>query len=249
MPRFENKLAVVTGGNSGIGLAAAKGFAREGAEVIVFGRNPETLGEALKSLNGRGHGVQGDVAKLGDLDRLIAKVAELGKGIDALFVNAGIARVAPISDVSEAFFDQQFDVNVKGAFFTIQKALPHLNDGASIVLNASVADQTGVPGLSIYSATKAALRNLARGLSAELVERGIRVNVVSPGPIETPIYGRLELPEDKVQEMAEGILSQVPMKRMGSADEVAEAVLFLSSSASSYVLGAELVVDGGMTQL
>ncbi len=249
MERFENKLAVVTGGNSGIGLAAARAFAREGAEVVVFGRNEETLDSAVASLNGHGHGVRGDVAKLEDLDRLFAEVGKRGQGIDALFVNAGIARAAPLEDVTEEFFDRQFDINVKGAFFTVQKALPLLNDNASIVLNASIADQTGVAGLSVYSATKAAVRNLARGLSAELVGRGIRVNVVSPGPIETPIFGKFDIPEEELEKMAQGILSRVPMKRMGSADEIAEAVLFLSSSASSYMLGAELVVDGGMTQL
>ena len=249
MERFEKKLTVVTGGNSGIGLAAAQAFAREGADVVVFGRNQETLDHAVASLNGHGHGVQGDVANLKDLDRLFAEVGKRGKGIDALFVNAGIAQTAPLGNVSEEFFDRQFDINVKGAFFTVQKALPRLNEGAAIVLNASIADQTGVAGLSVYSATKAAVRNLARGLSAELVERGIRVNVVSPGPIETPIFGKFDIPEEELEKMAQGILCQVPMKRMGSADEIAEAVLFLSSSASSYVLGAELVVDGGMTQL
>ncbi len=209
MERFEKKLTVVTGGNSGIGLAAAQAFAREGADVVVFGRNQETLDHAVASLNGHGHGVQGDVANLKDLDRLFAEVGKRGKGIDALFVNAGIAQAAPLGNVSEEFFDRQFDINVKGAFFTVQKALPRLNEGAAIVLNASIADQTGVAGLSVYSATKAAVRNLARGLSAELVERGIRVNVVSPGPIETPIFGKFDIPEEELEKMAQGILCQV----------------------------------------
>lgn len=249
MNRLQGKNAVVTGGNSGIGRATAEAFAREGAKVAIFGRDPKTLADATAALGDQGLGVQGDVTSLSDLDRLAAEVKQkLGK-VDAVFINAGVGKTSTLAEATPEHFDQLFDINVKGAFFTIQKLLPLLNDGASIVLNASVAGQLGMPGFSVYSATKAALRSFARSLSAELVDRGIRVNVVSPGPIETPIFGRMGLSEQEQQGMAEGILNMVPMKRMGQASEVANAVTFLASPESSYIAGTELEVDGGMSQL
>jgi NAD(P)-dependent dehydrogenase (short-subunit alcohol dehydrogenase family) len=249
MSRMQNKVAVITGGNSGIGLATAKAFVKEGAKVALLGRDSETLDAAVAELGDAALGIRGDVTSPEDLDRLFSTVEQqLGK-IDVLFVNAGVAQVRPIDAVDEAHFDLIFGVNVKGAYFTVQKAVPLLNDGASVILNTSVANQTGNANFSVYSASKAALRSLARTLSAELVDRGIRVNAISPGPIETPIYGRLELPEQVIDELAEQFSSRVPLKRFGSPDEIASGVVFLASADSSFILGHELVVDGGMTQL
>jgi NAD(P)-dependent dehydrogenase (short-subunit alcohol dehydrogenase family) len=189
------------------------------------------------------------VANLADLDRLYPTIkAQIGN-VDVIVVNAGVAAVRPLAQVDEAHYDQIMNINVKGAYFTVQKALPVLNDGAAIVLVASVASVTGTPGLSVYSASKAALRSLARTFSAELVDRGIRVNAISPGPIETPIFGKMELPPEVAEEMGESILSKVPMKRMGKPEEMASAILFLACSDSSYVLGAELFADGGLGQI
>src|SRR6266487_2608426 len=196
MKRLEGKVAVVTGGNSGIGLATAKRLQEEGARVAIAGRSKKTLDEAVKTIGNGVLAVQADVAKLADVDKLYAEVSQkLGK-IDVLFVNAGVAKFAPLADTPESLYDEQFDINVKGAYFTIQKALPLLNDGASIILNTSVADRKGTAGTSAYSATKAALRSLARTAAAELAGRGIRVNTVAPGPIVTPIFGRTGLSQD-----------------------------------------------------
>ncbi len=247
--RLAGKVAVITGGNSGIGLASARRFVSEGAKVAILGRDPTTLEAAVAELGDAAIGVAGDVQNLQDIDRLYETVErELGS-IDLLFVNAGVAQMRPLEAVDEEHFDQLFAVNVKGAYFTVQKALPLMNDGGTIVLNTSIANQLGNPTMSVYAASKAALRSLARTFSAELVERGIRVNAVSPGPIETPIYERLGLPPEAQKEMAAAFTEQVPLKRFGAADEVANAVLFLSSPESSFVLGHELVVDGGMTQI
>ena len=249
MSKLTEKVAVITGGNSGIGLATARRFVKEGARVAIMGRDAETVRDAVEQLGDAAIGVQGDVTNMGDLDHLFDTVREKFGSIDLLFVNAGVGQVRPIEAVDEAHFDLQFGVNVKGAYFTIQKALPFMNDGGAIVLNTSIANQTGNANFSVYSATKAALRSLARTLSAELVDRGIRVNAISPGPIQTPIFGRLGLPEDALEDLAQHFTEQVPMHRFGQADEIANAVLFLGSPESSFVLGHELVVDGGMSQL
>ena len=247
--RLNGKVAVITGGNSGIGLAAARRFVTEGARVALLGRDATTLNAAVAELGAGAIGIAGDVQKPEDLDRLYEEVKAAYGSIDLLFVNAGVAKMRPIEDVDEEHFDQLFGVNVKGAYFTVQKALPLMNDGGAIVLNTSIANQTGNATMSVYSATKAALRSLARTFSAELVDRGIRVNAVSPGPIETPMFSRLGLPAEAQEEMAASFAEQVPLKRFGAAAEVANAVLFLSSPESSFVLGHELVVDGGMSQL
>lgn len=249
MKRLEGKVAVVTGGNSGIGLAAAQRLQEEGARVAIAGRSKKTLDQAVKTIGNGVLALQADVAKLSDIDRLYAEVSQkLGK-IDVLFVNAGVAKFAPIEQTPEGLFDEQFDINIKGAYFTIQKAIPFLNDGASIILNTSVADSKGAAGTSAYSATKAALRSLARTTAAELAPRGIRVNTVAPGPIETPIFGRTGLPKEAVEEFARNVLAQVPLKRFGQPEEVAGAVAFLASSDASYITGVELNVDGGMGQV
>src|ERR1700694_2279294 len=209
MKRLEEKVAVVTGGNSGIGLAAAKRLQEEGARVAIAGRSKKTLDEAVKTIGNGVLAVQADVAKLADIDKLYAEVSRKLGNIDILFVNAGVAKFAPFADTTESLYDAQFDINIKGAYFTIQKALPLLNDGASIILNTSVADRKGTTGTSAYSATKAALRSLARTAAAELVGRGIRVNAVAPGPIVTPILEKNGLPKEVVEEFATGVVARV----------------------------------------
>ena len=249
MKRLEGKVAVVTGGNSGIGLATAKRFQQEGAKVVISGRSKKTLDEAVRTIGNGVLSIQADVASLSDLDKLYQDVSNKFGKIDVLFVNAGIAKFAPLAETSESTYDEQFDINVKGAFFTIQKAIPLLNDGASVILNTSVADSKGNVNISAYSATKAALRSLARTAAAELVERGIRVNAVAPGPIETPIFGRTGLPQEAVDQFANQILETVPMKRFGQPEEVAAAVAFLASDDASYITGVEINVDGGVGQI
>lgn len=249
MSRLSGKIGVITGGNSGIGLATATAFVNEGARVAIMGRDSTTLDAAVRGLGDAAIGIQGDVLRLADLERLYDTVEKRLGRIDVLFVNAGVAQMRPIAHVDEAHFDQIFGVNVRGAYFTIQKALPLFNDNGAIILNTSIANRTGNATFSVYSATKAALRSLARTLSAELVDRGIRVNAVSPGPIETPIFSRLDIPEESLNDLAAAFRERVPMKRFGSAREIANAVLFLATADSSFVLGHELVVDGGMSQL
>jgi NAD(P)-dependent dehydrogenase (short-subunit alcohol dehydrogenase family) len=249
MKRLEGKVAVVTGGNSGIGLASAKRLAEEGARVAISGRNQKTLDEAVKFIGHNVLAIQADTTKVADTEQFLKEVAQkLGK-IDVLFVNAGIAKFAPIADVTEAHFDEQFNTNVRGAYFTVQKSLPHLNDGASIILNTSVVAAKGQPNATVYSSTKAALRSVARTAAADLIPRGIRVNAVAPGPIETPIFGKTGLPKEHLDAFAKQITEAVPMKRFGKPEEVAGAVAFLASSDSSYITGVELNVDGGMGQL
>ena len=249
MKRLEGKIALVTGGNSGIGLATAKRFQEEGARVAISGRSKKTLDEAVKNLGNGLLAVQADVAKLSDLDKLFAEVSQkLGK-IDVLFVNAGIAKFAPLAETSESLYNEMFDINVKGAYFTIQKALPLLNDGASIILNTSVAAQKGIAGGTVYAATKAAMRSFARSVAAELVGRGIRVNTVAPGPIVTPILERTGLPPEAIDEFEKTFVALNPMKRFGQPEEVAGVVAFLASQDSSYMTGVEVNVDGGFGQL
>jgi len=249
MKRFEDKVAVVTGGNSGIGLATAKRLQEEGAKVAISGRSRKTLDDAVRTIGNGVVAVQADVAKLTDVDKLYAEVSKkLGK-IDVLFVNAGVAKFAPLAETSESLYDESFDINIKGAYFTIQKALPFLNDGASIILNTSVADSTGNPGTSAYSATKAALRSLARTAAAELVGRGIRVNTVAPGPIVTPIIEKTGMPKEAIDQFSKEIVAKVPMRRFGQPEEVAGAVAFLASQDASYITGVEINVDGGLGQI
>ncbi len=249
MSRFNGKVAVITGGNSGIGLATAKELAATGAKVVIAGRDQKTLDEAVQSIGENAFGVKADVISSNDLDNLFEQTnAKFGK-VDILFVNAGIAKFAPLDLSEESLFNELVNINFKGAFFTTKKALPFLNDNASIIFNTTVATKVGMQGASIYAATKAALRSLTRIFAAELVGRNIRVNAVSPGPIETPIYGKLGLTEQQVGELASGILSQVPMKRFGTAEEVAKTVAFLASDDASFITGVEIDVDGGMGQL
>ncbi len=249
MGQLDGKVALITGGNSGIGLATAKRFVAEGAKVAISGRDQSTLDAAVRELGENALAVAGDISKLEDIDRLIAATTDRFGKIDILFANAGIANFVPITDVDEQFFDQMFAVNVKGVFFTVQKALPHLNDGASIVVTSSLSNQLGMEGGSVYAATKAAVRSLVRTMAAEFASRRIRVNTLSPGPIETPIYGRLGMPPEAMEQMKEQLSSQVPLGRFGQADEVANVALFLASDQSSYVMGAEITVDGGMGQV
>jgi len=249
MGKLEGKVAVVTGGNSGIGLATAKRLQEEGAKVVISGRTKKAWDEAVKTIGNGVLAIQADVSHLDDLDKLYGEVSKkLGK-IDVLFVNAGVAKFAPLADTSEGTYDEQFGTNVKGAYFTIQKALPLLNDGASIILNTSVAGSKGNIATSAYSATKAALRSLARTAAAELVGRGIRVNAVAPGPIVTPIFEKTGLPKEAIDEWSKEILERVPMKRFGQPEEVAATVAFLASEDASYITGVEINVDGGAGQI
>ncbi len=242
--KLKAKVAVITGGNSGIGLATAQEFKAQGAEVVIFGRTQKTLEDAVQTIGSGTLAVQGDVTQLADLDRLYRETAERFGKIDILVANAGISKPVPIEQVDEAAFDQTSNTNFKGAFFTVQRALSHLNDSASIILVTGYNNQKGIPGYSVNSATKAALRSLARTFSAELLHRGIRVNALSVGTIETPIFGKLGLPVEP-QKWAE----QIPIKRIGTVEEMAKAALFLASTDSSYVVGAELVADGGRSQI
>jgi len=246
MKRLEGKTALITGGTTGIGRATAALFLREGARVAITGQNAERVKEAAAALGGGVLGLVANAASATDMAEVAQRLkAAFGK-LDIVFANAGIARPRPLAEVDEAHIDEQFDVNVKGVIFTVQKLLPLLNDPASIVLNASTVAEQGTANMSVYAATKAAVRSLARTLSAELSPQGVRVNVLSPGPIETPIYGKLGLPAEAVQAWAEEIRAKVPMGRFGSADEVAKVALFLASDDSSYMLGENLLVDGGM---
>ena len=249
MGKLENKVAVITGGNSGIGLATAQHFVDEGAQVIITGRNQENLEKAKQQLGHQAHTLVSDAGNMNDIRQLAQQVSTIAPKIDVLFVNAGFGKFSPVEEVDEAHFNEQFNVNVKGLYFTIQQLLPLINEGGAIVLNTSVVTEMGMPGASIYSATKAAVSSFARTLGAELTGRRIRVNVVSPGPIQTNFFNATGMTQEQIEGFAEGVLGKVPMQRFGTPDEVAKAVVFLASEDSSYVLGTEIYVDGGMSTL
>lgn len=249
MSKFTGKVAVVTGGNSGIGLTTAQEFAAGGAKVIVAGRDQKTLDEAVQLIGSDALGVKADVSNLNDLKHLFQAANQKFGKIDILFVNAGIAKFASLEESDEALFDEIVDINFKGSYFTVKNALPYLNEGASIIFTTTVAAKKGMAGASIYAASKAAIHALTKIFAAELVGRKIRVNAVSPGPIETPIFSRMNIPDEARAEAKEGLAAQVPMKRMGTAEEVAKTVAFLASDDSTFITGVEIDVDGGMGQL
>ena len=247
--RLAGKVALVTGGNSGIGLATAKRFVCEGAHAFITGRRPRELDAAVKEIGKNVTAIQGDVSKLADLDRLFAQIKKEKGKFDILFANAGVAKFAPFGKVTEEFYDSIFDINVKGLLFTVQKALPLLRDGAAIVLNASIVASKGFSSNSVYSATKAAVRSFARTWTTDLKDRGIRVNVVSPGATDTPGLRELYASSEAGQERNEVISQAVPLGRLGTPDEIAKAVVFLASDDASYITGVELFVDGGIAQV
>jgi NAD(P)-dependent dehydrogenase (short-subunit alcohol dehydrogenase family) len=249
MAKLTGKIAVITGGNSGMGLATAKRFVAEGAYVFITGRRQSELDAAVKEIGRNVTGVQGDVAKMADLDRLYATVKREKGRIDILFANAGVGETTPLGSISEEHFDKIFDINVKGVLFTVQKALPLFADGGSIILNASVAASSGVAGFSVYSASKAAVRSFARCWTSDLKQRKIRVNAISPGPIETPIFNTMGLTAEQIAEFKKSFASTVPLGRIGESEEIASAALFLASDDSSYITGIELFVDGGLAQV
>jgi NAD(P)-dependent dehydrogenase (short-subunit alcohol dehydrogenase family) len=250
LQKLAGKVAVITGGSSGIGLATAKRFVDEGAYVFITGRRQSELDGAVKEIGHNVTGVQGDVSKLADLDKLFAAVKNHKGKLDIVFANAGTGRLAPLGQITEEHFDLQFDVNVKGLLFTVQKSLPLLQDGGSVVLNASIVSITGSPSLSVYSATKAAVRSFARTWSVDLKDRGIRVNAISPGVVPTPGYNTgLGMTQDQVDQFVQSRIGDIPLGRTGTTDEIAKVVSFLASDDSSYVNGIELFVDGGLAQV
>jgi NAD(P)-dependent dehydrogenase (short-subunit alcohol dehydrogenase family) len=249
MGKLAGKIALVTGGNGGIGLATAKEFVQEGAYVFITGRRNTELAAAVKEIGRNVIGVQGDVSNLGDLDRLFAQIKQERGRLDIVFANAGVAKYAPFGTITEERFDSIFDINVKGLLFTVQKALPLLPDGASIILNASVVGSKGLGSNSVYSATKAAVRSFARTWTTDLKDRHIRVNAISPGPIETPGLSDLLSSSDAGEQRRKAIPTTVPLGRLGRPDEIAKAVVFLASDDSSFITGTELFVDGGFAQV
>jgi len=249
MKRLENKVAVITGGNSGIGLATAREFLNEGAQVVLTGRDKSTLDQAASELGSQALTVVSDAGKLDDIQRLATLVKEKFGRVDVLFLNAGIAKFAPIEMIDEATYQDTFDINVKGVFFTVKALLPLMKEGSSVIINASINANIGMANSSIYAASKAAALSFARTLSGELVSRKIRVNAISPGPVNTPIYGRLGLSPEQLEQMAGSIQGQVPLGRFGTPEEIAKVALFFASDDSSFILGAELVVDGGMSTI
>ena len=249
MGRLSGKVAVITGGNSGIGLATAKRFVEEGAQVVITGRRQKELDEAAATIGKNVTAVQGDVSRPEDMDRLYATIREKHGHIDILFANAGVGSLAPLGTISEEHFDREFGINVKGVLFTVQKALPLMKDGGSIILNSSIAGQKGIGGFSVYNATKAAVRSFARTWTSDLKQRKIRVNSLSPGPIETPIVGKMGLTKEQIDQFAGSLVSQVPLGRAGQSEEVAAAAVFLASDESSFITGIDLTVDGGLAQV
>ncbi|PZV11421.1 MAG: oxidoreductase [Leptolyngbya sp.] len=249
MNKLNGKIALVTGGTSGIGLATAKRFVAEGAYVFITGRRQPELDTAVKDLGENVTGVQSDASKLADLDRLFATIKQEQGHLDIIFANAGGGEIAPLGVITEEHFDKTFNTNVKGLLFTVQKSLPLLPDGASIILNASITSIKGTPAFSVYSATKAAVRSFARNWALDLKERQIRVNAISPGVVPTPGYDHLGLSDEELKEFVNSQAVNIPLGRVGTPDEIAKAVVFLASDDSSFVNGIELFVDGGMAQI
>jgi NAD(P)-dependent dehydrogenase (short-subunit alcohol dehydrogenase family) len=247
--RLAGKVAVITGASSGMGLVTARRFVEEGAQVVITGRREKELAEAATEIGKNVTIVAGDVSKLEDLDRLYSVVREKHGKIDVLFANAGVVGIVPLGAVKEEYFDRLFDINVKGLFFTVQKALPLLSDGGSIILNASTAARQGLAALSVYSATKAAVRSFARTWTTDLKDRKIRVNSISPGAIETPILYKMGLSKDELAQFESMLVAQSPAGRFGTSDEIASTVVFLASNESSYISGVDLCVDGGISQV
>ncbi|WCT12073.1 SDR family oxidoreductase [Mucilaginibacter jinjuensis] len=247
--KLANKVAVITGGSAGIGLATAKLFAAQGAKVAITGRNAENLNKAVEEIGNGAIGVHSDSASLTDLERLYTTVQEkLGK-VDILVANAAIYVLAPLADFTEEMFDRQNNVNFKGTFFTVQKALPYLNDGASVILLSSVVNEKGVPNHASYAATKAAIRSLGRSFATELLPRGIRVNVLTPGPIDTDVFKQVVSTKEEADAFKANMANFTPIKRLGSVDEIAAGALYLASEESAYMVGAELLLDGGLRSL
>lgn len=249
MSKLENKVAVITGANSGIGLATAKLFLQEGAKVVLTGRRADALDEATKDLSGDYITFVGDVSKDEDNIRLIEETTSKYGKIDILFLNAGIAPPTPTTDITADHYHQVFDINVKAPILTVKEALPHINDGGTILFTSSIVNQKGFEGLAVYSASKGALRSYARVLTNEVKSRGIRVNTIAPGPIKTPIYGKMGLPQEVVEEMGKSFAEAVPLGRFGSSEEIATTALFLASDDASFINGVEIEVDGGMSQV
>jgi NAD(P)-dependent dehydrogenase (short-subunit alcohol dehydrogenase family) len=249
MKKLENKVAVVTGGNSGIGLATAKLFAAQGAKVAITGRNQTTVDSAIAEIGKGALGLVSDVSDIKNIEKGYETVSKaLGK-IDVLVVNAGVFIAAPLTEYTEDMFDQTSDINFKGAFFSVQRALPYLNDGASIILTSSTVSDKGFATASAYAATKAAVRSLARGFSSELLDRRIRVNVLAPGPIDTPIFGRNGSTQEQIEGTKDYLSNLTPIKRLGTSEEMAEGFLYLASDDSKYMVGGELLLDGGLRTL
>lgn len=244
--RFKDKVVVVVGGNSGIGRASSVAFAREGGAVVATGRTAETLAETAAEADGAIETVQVDITDLTAMQALIERIGKEHGRIDVLFVNAGIGAFVPLEQATPEFFDEMIGINLKGPYFTVQYAMPYLAQGASVILTSSIGHCKGIPGNSVYAASKAGLRALARNFGVELVGRGIRVNSFSPGPIETPLLGRSGMTATEQEAMKDMIIDAVPMKRMGSAEEAADAVLFLASQESTFVTGIDMIVDGGL---
>src|ERR1700691_2316464 len=249
MEKLEGKIALVTGGTSGIGLATAKHFVNEGAYVFITGRRDAELAAAVKEIGRNVTGIQGDVSNLGDLDRLLAQIKREKGKLDVVFANAGVAKYAPFGSITEELYDSIFNTNVRGLLFTVQKALPLMPDGAAIVLNASIVASKGLTSNSVYSATKAAVRSFARTWTTDLKPRRIRVNAVSPGTIDTPGLSELLASSEVGEQRRKMISTSIPLGRLGTSDEIAKAVVFLASDDSSYVSGVELFVDGGFAQV
>jgi NAD(P)-dependent dehydrogenase (short-subunit alcohol dehydrogenase family) len=249
MLKLQDKVVLITGGSSGIGLASAQLFQAQGAQLAITGRDPHKLEQAGAALGGKALLIRSDAGGLAAIDSVMAQVRECYGRLDVLFINAGVAKPAPIEQTTEAAFDEQLNVNLKGVFFTVQKALPLFSAGGSIIVTTSIANQMGSPMFSIYAAAKAGLRSLVKSLGLELVGRGIRVNAISPGPIATPMFDRLGLPAEVATAKKQAIAEKSPSRRFGSPDEVAKAALFLACDDSSYMVGDEIVVDGGMSLL